>query len=352
MDKKRNVAIDLLRVIAATLIVLHHYQQGVDITFEHIKFYGGTFNFAYLVELFFLISGVMVYKSVLDDHITFKEFMSRRTNRIIPLLAISVFVETILRYINDSIINNVGFSRDLLDIVINALGLQSIGLIQTESINQPTWYLSVLLLCYVWLFVCTKVSERLKIDKCYMYLFMMGIGIVTNTYMWNTLFLNRYVSRGYFSFFAGVLLADYFERVRKNRCELASLMLPVIFLGLLKTKPHFLETGDFYFYTLMLWIPVLILVMRWIPNPKRECRTLSFLGKVSFGVYIWNEPMSCVRNIVAALFDIDLCKISTVVWFVVLSWAMAILSYLLIEKPFNSWLKRKKSIERERNESI
>ena len=80
----------------------------------------------------------MVYKSVLDDHITFKEFMSRRTNRIIPLLAISVFVETILRYINDSIINNVGFSRDLLDIVINALGLQSIGLIQTESINQPT----------------------------------------------------------------------------------------------------------------------------------------------------------------------------------------------------------------------
>lgn len=102
----------------------------------------------------------------------------------------------------------------------------------------------------------------------------------------------------------------------------------------------------------MLWIPVLILVMRWIPNPKRECRTLSFLGKVSFGVYIWNEPMSCVRNIVAALFDIDLCKISTVVWFVVLSWAMAILSYLLIEKPFNSWLKRKKSIERERNESI
>jgi len=52
------------------------------------------------------------------------------------------------------------------------------------------------------------------------------------------------------------------------------------------------------------------------------------------------------------LFDIDLCKISTVVWFVVLSWAMAILSYLLIEKPFNSWLKRKESIERERNESI
>ena len=70
---------------------------------------------------------------------------------------------------------------------------------------------------------------------------------MTNTYMWNTLFLNRYVSRGYFSFFAGVLLADYFERVRKNRCELASLMLPVIFLGLLKTKPHFLETGDFLF---------------------------------------------------------------------------------------------------------
>ena len=160
--------------------------------------------------------------------------------------AISVFVETILRYINDSIINNVGFSRDLLDIVINALGLQSIGLIQTESINQQTWYLSVLLLCYVWLFVCTKVSERLKIDKCYMYLFMMGIGIVINTYMWNTLFLNRYVSRGYFAFFAGVLLADYFERVRKNRCELASLMLPFIF-RIIKNKAAFSGNRRFLF---------------------------------------------------------------------------------------------------------
>ena len=86
MDKKRNVAIDLLRVIAATLIVLHHYQQGVDITFEHIKFYGGTFNFAYLVELFFLISGVMVYKSVLDDSQPFKVYVSRTKSWLIPVL--------------------------------------------------------------------------------------------------------------------------------------------------------------------------------------------------------------------------------------------------------------------------
>lgn len=53
MNKRRNAAIDFLRIGAATLIILHHYQQGIGITFKHISFFGGAFNFGYLVELFF-----------------------------------------------------------------------------------------------------------------------------------------------------------------------------------------------------------------------------------------------------------------------------------------------------------
>ena len=205
--------------------------------------------------------------------------MSRRTNRIIPLLAISVFVETILRYINDSIINNVGFSRDLLDIVINALGLQSIGLIQTESINQPTWYLSVLLLCYVWLFVCTKVSKRLKIDKCYMYLFMMGIGIVTNTYMWNTLFLNRLCQQRILFIFCRCFLADYFERAGKS-LRTSKLDATGYLFRIIKNKAAFSGNRRFLFLYPYVVDSCLDLSNEMdTKSKKRNMRTLSFLGK-------------------------------------------------------------------------
>lgn len=343
MNKERNVTIDFLRIVAATMIVLHHYQQGIDITFKNISFYGGIFNFGYFVELFFLISGLMIYKSISTSSatLTVGEFMLGKAKRIIPLLAISVFAETVLRYISESLLEASDFSRNLLDVVVNAFGLQTIGLFSTNSINQPTWYLSALLLCYLWMFIIVKVSKRLKFSDCYGYVFMMILGIAINTYSWDTIFLNYHISRGYFSFFAGILLAYYFEKIEKNRSELVSLVLPIMFLGLLKVKPHFLGAGHFYFYTLMLWIPILILAIRWIPMRADKCKIFTFLGKVSFSVYIWNEPMSCLRNIIGTVFTVDLCKINVMLIFIFSNWIFAVFSYLWIEKPINKWLKEK-----------
>lgn len=50
---------DLLKIISATLIVFHHYQQLFSIRFEHINFFGGFTSFGILVELFFMISGFL-----------------------------------------------------------------------------------------------------------------------------------------------------------------------------------------------------------------------------------------------------------------------------------------------------
>lgn len=346
MAKERNGAIDFLRAAAATLIVLHHYQQGVNITFKHMNFYGGAINFAYIVELFFLISGLMMYRHVaeLKETMTFKQFMGERIKRIIPLLSISVFLEAILRYIEESLKGQAGFSRNLLDIVVNALGLQSIGVFSVNSINYPTWYLSVLILCYVWLFLIIKVSKKVKCNSCYGYIFMMVLGIVINTYSWDTIFLNRELSRGYFAFFAGLLLAYYCEKVRKNVGELISLLFFCCFLALLIMRPNFVATGDFYFYTLLLWIPLLLLALRWKSVRDNNCKALILLGKASFSVYIWNEPLSCFRNIIASVFNIDLCTINAMIVFVLGNWLIGICSFLWIEKPISKLLRKKQYV--------
>ena len=47
VDKRKYIGLDLLRALAATLIVFHHYQQVFKVRFRGINFYGGMFDFGY-----------------------------------------------------------------------------------------------------------------------------------------------------------------------------------------------------------------------------------------------------------------------------------------------------------------
>lgn len=63
MKEKKINGFDYIKVVAASAIVLCHYQQVFSVHFQGINFYGGRINFGYLVELFFTISGFLtVYR--------------------------------------------------------------------------------------------------------------------------------------------------------------------------------------------------------------------------------------------------------------------------------------------------
>ncbi len=64
MADKRVYSLDALKIIAATLIVFHHYQQFTETEFKYINFYSGSFYFGRLVELFFLLSGFFTYQYI------------------------------------------------------------------------------------------------------------------------------------------------------------------------------------------------------------------------------------------------------------------------------------------------
>lgn len=61
--KNEIYGLDYAKIIAASLIVCHHYQQVFGCTFDGINFYGGKIVFGYFVELFFTISGFLTLYS-------------------------------------------------------------------------------------------------------------------------------------------------------------------------------------------------------------------------------------------------------------------------------------------------
>ena len=106
MKETRDRTLDMLKVFATIFIVFHHYQQdGQGITGQTlhsvINFYGGTFGFEYMVELFFLISGICMFPYIqkISHGMTFYQFYTRRASRLLPLMAISGVVSALLLFI-------------------------------------------------------------------------------------------------------------------------------------------------------------------------------------------------------------------------------------------------------------
>ena len=111
MNKSRRVDIDFLRGIAVISVIIFHLDPGF-------------FPRGYLgVDLFFVISGYLITKSILKSYqsnsFKFSEFYLRRIKRILPVLLVVLFISSFfaliilltsdLKKFTESLISSLGF---------------------------------------------------------------------------------------------------------------------------------------------------------------------------------------------------------------------------------------------------
>ena len=169
---KRDVSFDFLKVAATILIVCHHFQQALEVRWgwPMINFFGGRFYFGYLVELFFIISGMCAsgWIPAIGEVITFPAYLYRRAKRLLPLNALSVIVFSVLKlvyyFIHHEWLYNIPF--DLWGMVSACLGIQAGWATSNPMLNNPVWYISVLMWCYIVLYFVTWLGKNLWGGKC------------------------------------------------------------------------------------------------------------------------------------------------------------------------------------------
>lgn len=215
---ERKYSLDVLRIIATILIVFHHYQQVTGVYYEgHINFYNGRFYFGYVVEFFFLLSGYFMWRYVekIENGLSFPKFFAPRALRLLPLVFIGGITYEVLLYIYQQTCGGdwFGVSITVWGVIIDALGIQDGWVFTNPMVNNPTWYISVLLLCYVVFYLLTYLSKRWQVPHAYLFAFMVLLGCGIQTYGINLPFLNGSSCRGYYAFFFGVLLAEGLERL-------------------------------------------------------------------------------------------------------------------------------------------
>ena len=351
MNRDRLYALDFLKVIATVLIVFHHYQSNTGAVFNGINFYYGRFYFGYLVEFFFVLSGFFSNKWIerVQNGLSFREFYIHRAVRLLPIVTISTIVFEVADLVFAKVAGThyPSVTTTLWGTIITSLGMQAGWMFNNPQINGAVWYISVLLLCYAIFFAIVYFSKFLQMDNVkkaasWGFVFMICLGIGIQTYQIELPFMNNYSARGFYSFFFGVLFAEFLKNIRiDKRIICLSVASIAIITAMIVVVTAWVEEGTAYIMTFIYFPAVIVLFSSERIQKILHKKWIGTLSEISFDVYIWHSVFLVVMHIVMIKFNLSINhSYLTMTMFAVLMYIVGTISYYCIEKPINKALKK------------
>lgn len=308
MEKDGKIAyFNILRFIGAICIsVLFHYRseflifEGLGNPFPsnpflfRISVFGGVF-----VSMFFIMSGILftfVYRRKIENGMLFDDFIIKRIIRLWPLIIITC----VFMYIINCILYFEGYgfweygTEDIFYLFVNMIfgGGNVFG--EITYFNASIWYLNILLICYILAYILTQLSIKYK-SKC-IYFLPIFIGFMMLFSDEQRVLWNHSVYRGFTGFFMGVILGFIFSKFNNLAPRYMLIIKCVVALELfcvvLFIKTFGYMSDIHFYYTFLIFPEVLILFYncRYI-NKICSGKVITFLGNISFGIYMWNFPI-------------------------------------------------------------
>lgn len=356
MNKTRYYSLDILKIVATIFIVFSHYQQTYNVKYPSgANYYFGNFYFGSMVELFFILSGYFMvsYSNKIMEGMSFDTFIIKRVIRLLPIVAIAALgFEIIVTYgtiHNSEFLSAWGHYPTLWGWIINSLGIQAGWGLTNLMVNNPTWYVCILILCYVVFYIITYIARKLDANPLWGYLGMIFLGMAATTYQLDLPFLSSTEgsARGYIAFGAGVVLGMFCRKYLKkadgrvNVClQVVSVTMIALWVWLYFKHYHVLEDG--FGYLLVFWLfPALIVFMQ---NPIFE-RVFNFkfigtISKITFDVYAWH--VVCIVTIAVlneqGILSLDFSKRETMYFVTAIAIVVGIISYFFLEIPITNRL--------------
>ena len=330
---------DYAKIIAASFLVFHHYQQVFECHFSGINFYGGKIGFGLLVELFFTISGFLTLHSE-------KKQMSNsggqrllhKISRVYPMAFLSILVclllKTGIQIVSEGQLTELWNLKTLVaNFCLLFAGYPYFGML---GINNPVWYICILVQCYImyylieWLLNRVSTNEINTIRVC-VYTFV----IIASFGTFYLGFLNEASFRGITSFSIGVLIClgnnflsekSIINYNNRKYTGLISFVLTVVLCGVV-----FLGLNQRWVLQFLVF-PVFVfgLINFNIKSPKE----MSQLGDISFDVYVFHYPLMVLIQFISEITGFHIIhSYFTMILFLVFVWIFAWLMWKLLDLP-------------------
>lgn len=347
--KKRIYSLDFLKVLATIIIIFHHYQIYTNTHFARINFAGGHFNFTYLVELFFVLSGYFMFPYIekIRAGMDFQHFFVPKYLRFLLPTTVTVLTFALFDVQYERVYGTQFFGRtvQLWGIVVSSLGFSSGWGIDNPKMNGTIWYISVLFICYVVFYLIVFLSRKIQVVPYWLFAFMIFLSFDITTKGINLLFLNSGTARGLSSFFWGLILAKLMGGKQISvKWALISLVGFCALVTLIFFKSDtFLSEGQNYLYTFCMYPFLLVLFQSKLARWIFRSRFWGWLGSISFEAYIWHFPLLVALMVFDKQFGWNMNYAARIysILLAVVSFAVGIVSYYLIEKPASAYFKRK-----------
>ena len=283
MSTRRIEELDGLRGIAAMLVVIYHYtfrfaeKFDTDIITKHFNFKYGHYG----VELFFIISGFVIFMSIDKIKSPF-EFVYKRFVRLYPTFWFCMILTFVIVIISDVLILKVSFA----DFLMNFTMLPSV--LNFKEVDGVYWTLKIELFFYLlilFLLIFKKSDKNLILGFIYIL-----IGVVS-------LLFYRIIYDYYYGLF--FIIGINFYHIWKQRGTLWHHLQ--IFLCLWLT----INKGD---SILFISSAIFIIMFYLIINKKLKFISnfyFLFIGKISYALYLIHQNIGYVIQLKMIEFKID-----------------------------------------------
>lgn len=297
-------SVDLLRGIAALIVVAWHYQWyfgGKPFFWALYPFY---VNGQLAVDLFFVISGFVlmhVYGSKLGSGADLVNYIQRRLARLYPLHVATLLATALVFWGFQTATGTYGFiytANDPYHFVLNLLMLQYVGIQSGWSFNGPSWTISSEFWINV-IFGFLLVGARRHIVAAAAALVVGAALILLASGAWyNEVKISHWLEpillRTVAGFFAGVLTYIVWRRIYPAGGTLALTIGALATLALMsypRTGPYLLQAEA---ALALAAAPALVYgcASSRLAEKAGETRVGRWLGEISFSVYMWHFPLA------------------------------------------------------------
>ena len=304
--KKHYDILDIYKFIAAVLIIFHHYQQTFDVHYPGINFFGGKFHFGNMVELFFIISGFVAANSLHNSGgVRTLESCGKawihKAKRIYPMawIACSCCIATALAYrliIGEW--SDGAYTNWKCIIESYLLIFRGWPKLEMLGINNPTWYLSVLLLCYAVYYIMSAVSQKLRIKIIFFLILAEIITQIGHRLPYLELIFTDSAKRGYEMFFLGVILFEVLPKMNGRQLKIVISVLLAALIAVCLVSIELVFERQRLLCDVLLYPSLIILAYIF---RDFSCSISHKLGAISFEMFLFHVPTFCFMDFVATV---------------------------------------------------
>jgi peptidoglycan/LPS O-acetylase OafA/YrhL len=326
--KKRLYELDSLRGIAALSVVLFHYTTLYGNLYGHMKKnYIFDVKYGYLgVHLFFIISGFVIYMTILNCN-SVKEFLLKRITRLYPAYIVAVLLTTV----SITLFGIKGMNKSLINVLLNFTMLQDvIPKTGISSVDGSYWSLAVeiyfYLICSI-LFLFGTIKKPVIVSL----LAFVCLFLIKGLYKAHLIhpFIGDHVLIQYSNLFiAGIM----FYKLKDSN------LIRYYFILILSIL------YEFTFYDLLTSGIILLIFLLFLALIKNKLgflnfRPLIFLGSISYSLYLIHQNIGyiIINNLEKNGFTNEIFISIPILFNIVLATVIT----FFIEKPTQKYLRRK-----------